>query len=207
MNLFQLKANPQGIDRMAEFLKDNFVSIEWAGLGDLDNVSMDEIRDRLARVYKVLGQELEERLAEISSFVHAMQDGDYVLVANDESVHLGDLGDYYYVDSSDTEEDGRCHRRGVTWLKSLPRAELSGVLQAFLGHQGAITKFEHAVSVEQLEYWLSHSPIVSSARGDRINVSNETVEEALTILKLAMLSDDIERRERAAIAILRYAKQ
>jgi predicted Mrr-cat superfamily restriction endonuclease len=207
MNLFQLKANSHGIDRMAEFLKDHFVCIGWSGLGNLENVSKDELRDRLARLYKVQGQELEERLEEMTTFVHVMQDGDYVLVANDESVHLGDLGDYYYVDSSDTEEDGRCHRRGVTWLKSLPRAELSGVLQELLGHQESITKFEHSVSVEQLEYWLSQSPGVLPATNDTIKVNMETIEEALAILQLAMLSDNVERRERAAIAILRYAKQ
>jgi predicted Mrr-cat superfamily restriction endonuclease len=206
MKLFQLKANPHEIDRMAEFLKDNFICIGWPGLGDLENVSKDELRDKLARVYKVVGQELEDRLEEISTFVHAMQDGDYVLVANDDSVHLGDLGDYYYVENSDTEEEGRCHRRGVTWLKSLPRAELNGVLQEFLSQQGAITKFEHSVSVEQLEYWLSNAKEDSSATGDRIEVSTEMIEEALAILKLAMLSDDVERRERAAIAILGHAK-
>lgn len=206
MNLFQLKANPHGIDRIAEFLKDHFVCIGWPDLGNLENMSKDELRDRLVQVYKVQGQELEDRLEEINIFVKAMQDGDYVLVANDESVHLGDLGDYYYVENSDTDEDGRCHRRGVTWLRSLPRAELGGVLQEFLSHQAAISRFEHSVSIEQLEFWLFSSPTISPATGNRIDVSKETVVEAIAILKLAMLSDDVDRRERAAIAILGYAK-
>ena len=95
MKLFRIISNPQGIDRMEQFLKDNFVSIGYPGLGDLENVGKDELKDRLAEAYDYQDRELTGRLEEIISFVHIMQDGDYELVADTEFVYLGDLGDYY----------------------------------------------------------------------------------------------------------------
>ncbi|MCD9020321.1 hypothetical protein [Cohnella silvisoli] len=208
MNLFHIKSTLQGIDRMAEFLKENFVSIGWPGIGDLENVGKDEIQKRLAEVYHYQGQELTERLGEVSLFTHTMQDGDYVLISDSESVYLGDGGDYYYVEQSDTGEDGMCHRRGVTWLNSIPRSELNAAVQELLMDSGTISQFKHPFPMAQLNRWVSIPTETASnlKTGNQDKVDHKTIEEALDILRQAMRSDDVERRERAALAILQYAK-
>jgi predicted Mrr-cat superfamily restriction endonuclease len=206
MNLFQMKSKPHGIERMAEFLKDNFVCIGWPGIGDLGHVDKEELEDRLAQVYKYQGQELANQLEAVSAFVHTMQDGDYVLVADNDCVHLGDVGDYYYIEEFDTQEDGTCHRHGVTWLTSIPRSELNAEVQELLRQSGTITKFEHPFSMAQLERWSSNHEGIAPMTGKTSNVDPQTIEEALQILKKALRSEDADRRERAAVAILQFAR-
>ncbi|WP_239616291.1 hypothetical protein [Cohnella mopanensis] len=209
MNLYQVKSNPLGIERMAGFLKDNYISIGYPGIGDLDNISPNELKERLTQAYEYEGQELLNGVDELSAFVNEMQDGDYVLVSENDSVYLGDVGDYYYVDASDSVEDGLCHRRGVTWLQCIPRSELNDYVREFLGYPGAIKKFEYPISYAQLERGIepqtmekARSPVDDHAH---VHVDQQTIDEALAIMKEAMRSDDADRRERAAAAILQYA--
>lgn len=183
MNLFHMKSDFNGTSRISEFLQENFVSFSGSGIVSSENVSQ-----------------------EMMTFVYAMQDGDYVLIADEHDAYLGDLGDYYYIDDSAAISESMCHRRGVTWLKRTPREGLTEELQRFLNHQGAIAKFDRAVTMEQMERWLSADADCEQNAGQRMEVDAQTVEEALEILKAAMRSEDIERRERAAIAILQYSK-
>lgn len=216
MNLYQMKSNPSGIDRMGNYLKDNFVSIGWPGIGDLDNVSRDELEERLIQAYPNQIQQLNEPVNDISTFVHGMQDGDYLLMAHGDAVYVGDVGDYYYVEAYDSETEGTCHRRGVTWLIAIRREELNAKVQELLSHPEMITKFTEAYAAAQLEGFLMkpRSPIDDSvAQGAPatvaaapVPVDKQTIQEALHILKEAMGSEDAERRERAAVAILQYAK-
>jgi predicted Mrr-cat superfamily restriction endonuclease len=212
MNLYQLKSTLHGIDRMAQFLKDNFVCIGWSRIGDLEKLTEAEIRERLAQEYRYSEGELSQGLEEVSCFVHAMQDGDYVLVAANDSVYLGDVGDYYYVEPSDSDEEEMCHRRGVTWLNSIPRLELNAEVQKLLGSSGMVTRFEHPYSTARLERWAAKLAAHDGVPDNTIpvptsvEVDSSTIKEALEILKQAMRSDNAERRERAAIAILQFAQ-
>lgn len=193
---------------MTEFLRDNFVAIGYPDIGDLEYISKDELKDRLTQVYKYEGKEMANRLEELSTFVHVMQDGDYLLVEQEEWVHLGDLGDYYYIDQFDNADNFMCHRRGVTWLKSVMRLELVKELQLFLDEPGAIARFKRPVSKEELEHWISKPKEIAleTETGTPITVDSKTIEQALEILREAMGSADSDRRERAAIAILQFAK-
>ncbi len=202
-NLYQFTSKPNGTERITEFLEDNFISLGWPGIGNLEDVSREELKSRLASVCEYKGQQLVDEVNALSEFVHTMQDGDYVLVADNNKVHLGDVGDYYYVEPSDTPEEGMGHRRGVTWLASIPRVELNAAVQELLEHRDPIVRFNQPFSNSQLDRWISHT------KGDvlkTIQVDPETIGEALDILKQAMRSEDADRRERAAIAILQYAK-
>lgn len=141
MKLFQMGSKPLGIERITTFLQDNYVSIGYPGIGDLENVSTEELRDRLIRTYRYSEPELTEHLQAIHLFVHTMQDGDYVLVSDGDWVHLGDLGDYFYNELFDTPDNGTCHRRGVTWLKSLPMTDLNAGVKEFLSDSGAAKQY------------------------------------------------------------------
>ncbi|MDQ0193027.1 hypothetical protein [Paenibacillus wynnii] len=206
MNLYQMKADPYGVGYISKFLDDNFVSIELRGVGNLENVDEAEVMERLVTAYGSKDKVLKGQLETVKLFVHLMQDGDYILVADEDTAHLGDLGDYFYDDLSDTPANGLCHRRGVTWLTRIPRAELNIEVQELLAQPEMITQFQHPIASAQLNKWSSNlleSPPVSRTS---VYVDDKTIAEALEVLKKALHSDDVERRERAAIAILQYVK-
>lgn len=204
VQVFRMKAEFEGKNRMKEFLEDNYVCFGWPGIGDLDKLDMAGLAAKLAEAFGPAGlpeREWGRRFEELSLFAYGMRDGDYLMVDDGMRIHLGDVGDYYYLDLFDKAEDGSCHRRGVTWLRSLLRDELHPELLAFLDQEGTIGSFGRSVTEEELERLLAKP--ASSRHG---LIDEETFLEALDILKAAMRSEDAERRERAAIAILQAAR-
>ncbi|MFC5402641.1 hypothetical protein [Cohnella soli] len=201
MRLYRMKVDLDGASRLPEFLEGNYVCFGEPGIGELDRIGKAELVGKLAAEYGLAGQELERIAAEHSVFAHGMQDGDYLIVDDGENIHLGDMGDYYYVDSFDNAEDRSGHRRGVTWLRSLRREEVHPELLAFLDDEGVIGDFGRAVTPDEMENLLKRP-----AAFDSEWIDEETIKEALGILKAAMKSEDAERRERAAIAILQAAR-
>lgn len=197
-----MKPVHEGKHRMADYLEDCYVCAGPPGIGDLENVHEAELISRLASKFGTEDAELGKRIDELGCFLYEMQDGDYVLIADGDAVHLGDVGDYYYADRYDNEDEASCHRRGVTWLKSFDSSELNGELLSLLHQPLAVSKFGQPVSKERLEHMLtkSRAGMRSSAVPDRL------IEQALSVLDEAMQSGDADRRERAAIAILRYAE-
>ncbi|WP_372632678.1 hypothetical protein [Cohnella sp.] len=205
MKLYGMRLNPAFEGRFERFLEDNYISIGYTGLGDLEGAGKDEIEDRLIGLGRYVGHGLRTASEEVHLFANGVQDGDFILFADGDTVMLGDVGDYFYVESSDVPEDGACHRRGVTWLHRIARSELNGLVQDMLDAPGAIQSFPYPFQLAQLDRWLSPQGVQPSA-ADRSKVDDETIAEALAVLKLALRSDDPDRRERAAAAILRYAK-
>jgi hypothetical protein len=206
MNLFKIGSKPLGIERISAFLEDNYVSIGYPGIGDLENISIEELRDRLLRTYQYSELELTEHLQAIQLFRHKMQDGDYVLVCDGDWVHLGDLGDYFYNELFDTQDIGTCHRRGVTWLKSLPITDLNAGIKEFLSDSGVVKQYKGPMPSARVDLWITGSSDSERAVNNRVHVDEEILSMAIGILKEALVSADAERRERAAIAILQYAK-
>ncbi|WP_337102892.1 hypothetical protein [Paenibacillus sp. YIM B09110] len=210
MGLFQMKPVQNGQHRMVSFLEDNYVCTGSEGLGDLECVSETELVARVTRQYGAEAAAISDNIEELGCFVFNMQDGDYVLVADGDDVHLGDLGDYYYVDRLDNEEDGSCHRRGVTWLTRYARADLREELHAFLADEAAVSRFEKPVTKTELE----NDWALKTLNKDRMSeealpaaVPAYLIAEALAVLEAALHSDNADRRERAAIAILQYASK
>jgi len=132
MKLYAIRPYGLDVDRWKTYLKDNFVSLGYPGIGDLENAGREAIRERLAEVYGYSGGELDARTDELALFAGGIRDGDAVLVADGEQAYLGDIGDYYYVEEADDPEDGTCHRRGVTWLRRLARTELNELVTRLL---------------------------------------------------------------------------
>ncbi|RED65376.1 hypothetical protein [Cohnella phaseoli] len=203
MKIYSLRPIPALEGKVKQFLEDNYVSIGYPGIGDLEGADRHEIETRLADGgFAERGREA----AEIDLFVNGVQDGDYVLLENGDTVMIGDVGDYFYVESSDTGEDGTCHRRGVTWLRRIPRSELNDLVQGTLDAPGLLKLFAYPSQLAQLDRWLAPQLENKPSDGDLPQVDRETIAEALAVLKAALRSDNPDRRERAAVAILRYAK-
>ncbi|WP_138756214.1 hypothetical protein [Paenibacillus sinopodophylli] len=206
MNVFLLNTELQGTLHISTFLKDHYVGFDWPGVGDLEQVSKDEGQAKAVQGCDNKELNLLEQLQQISSFVYDMQDGDYLFMTDGDYVHMGDLGDYYYVDSMSADTGSPCHRRGVTWLKSLLRSDLHPELKAFVDRTAILSKLEKAVSLEQVEYWMARPAGQAENMVRASIVDGETINQALDILKKAMSSEDADRRERAAIAVLQFAK-
>jgi len=212
MNLYQLSSKPHGKEQIAEFLKDHFVAIGWPGLGDLEGISEQELGSRIAEVYGYKGEKLVELTEQIYLYVHRIEDGDWVVVAHQDTVYLGDIGDYFYDETMDHTDSGLCHKRGVTWLARIPWMKLNEAVQAWLSRGAAIARFDHPLEVAELEQWVrppQQKEAAVNSQGDvqrKAEVNQETIEEALAILKRALRSSDTDRQERAAVAILQFAK-
>lgn len=206
MNLFQMKPRPHNRDRLSDFLENNYVCIGWPGIGDLLGVNKGEIKKRLAQKYHYSGQSLANHLGSVGAFVETMKKDDYVLIACNDVAYLGMVFDYYYDASYDNEEDGMCHRRKVKWLNTIPRNDLNNEVQELLRHRGTITKFKYSFAAAGLDEWLIHPRGVVLGKGRTISLDQDTVLEAVGILKSALRCEDVERRERAAIALLQYSR-
>ncbi|QSF46943.1 hypothetical protein [Paenibacillus tianjinensis] len=206
MKLFQMKTTPLGVERTREFLEDNYLCIGYPGTGDLQQADREDIRVKLLQSGVCGEQELEAAVDHLELFVHDMQDGDYVLIADGEWVHLGDLGDYFYEDTYDNEEDGRCHRRGVTWLKSMSRHSLNSIAGELLAEDALISRYQGTLPSARLELWIGDAGADTRFGGSPATVDQDTLDLAVAVLKEALHSGDAERRERAAIAILQYAR-
>src|SRR5689334_7264760 len=96
MNLFYIQSTIHGMSYATSFLEDNFIGMTWTGTGDLEEMSTEEWKERLREHYRLEETELEHVIRDLHTFVHIMQDGDYVVIKDDEWAYVGDLGDYYY---------------------------------------------------------------------------------------------------------------
>lgn len=207
MSLYGMKLAEIGSGLLKSFLEDNYICTGYPGTGDLEQHSREEISSKLvAAGYH--GQELEGATHTLDTFVSAMQDGDYVLIADEEWVYLGDLGDYFYDTRHNGPEDSTAHRRGVTWLKSLPLAAVNPAATELLASDSRITVYSGVLPAARIDLWLGNQAGEdgSTAGASSVHVDEATVAHALAVLKAALHSTDLERQERAAVAILQYAR-
>lgn len=205
MQLFRFRTSAELLD---EFLQENYISIDLPWLKeDVEYIAWEQ----LCTSYEQAGGSAELRL-----FLYEMQDEDLLIATDGERAYIGDLGDYYFVEPMLDEQTAnhklppRFHRRGVTWLKPLELDAIMAVkpLQPLMAAQQSIAKFTASVSLESFEKMLNEPTVDSSdAVAETIVVDSETIKEAIEILKQALRSNDADRRERAAIALLAYAKK
>ncbi|WP_149846644.1 hypothetical protein [Paenibacillus sp. 37] len=206
MNLYHIQSTVHGINRVTSFLEDNYIGIAWSGTRDLEETPPELWKEQLVQHYSLDEAELATTLATLHMFANLMQDGDYVLISDDEWTYVGDIGDYYYDDSAGSENDLICHRRGVTWLGRIPRAELNDKVQALQNDSAILAKFEYPISQAQLDRGLAVSITAEATNSLSTGVDEATIQTALQVLREALHSEEEEVRIRAATAILQYAK-
>ncbi|WP_440119415.1 hypothetical protein [Paenibacillus sp. QZ-Y1] len=208
MNLFHIQSSLHGISWTKSFLEDNFVGIAWPAIGDLEHESPAEWKEQLVQRYRLGETELANALETLHTFAHILQDGDYILISDEEWAYVGDMGEYYYDDSTGTGENLICHRRGVTWMGRIPLAELNDKVQTLCNHPSILARFEYPVSQAELERGLLVTPTTEGEEKtlSTVRVDEATIQEALDVLKEALHSEEADLRIRAAVAILQYAK-
>lgn len=200
MNIFQIKTQPHGIERKEFFLNEGFVSIGYPNIGDLTNVDKDDIRERLHQEYGWESSQLGNHLGVVNAFVHTMEEGDIVLIVDNEWVHIGELGKYKYEEQYESE--GMCHRRYVKWIDKVEKYKLNEHVKELLRNRSIVTKFKHPYDVADLESVLNRNVSLTA----NINIDEDIANKAIETLKNALNSEDEEIRVRAAIGILNYLK-
>jgi len=198
MNIFQMKTQPHGIERIDLFLRENFVCIGYPNVGDLTNVDKDEIRERLRTTYGYTSSQLGNHLGIVNAFVNTMKKGDIVLITENDWVHIGKLGDYKY--EQQYESEGMCHRRYVTWLGKVEKHNLNEYVRELLRNRSIVTKFKHPYDLAEIERVLNGQ--ISTSSTNRID--NEIISKALDVLERALESENEEIRVKAALGLLKY---
>lgn len=208
MNIFQMKTQPNGIERITEFISQGFVCIGYPGIENLEGVQKDEIRKRLHEKYKWTGSKLGNHLGIVNAFTNTMNDKDIVLITEGDWVHIGEVGPYYYDDNF--EDEGMCHRRDVTWLKKIQRHQLNEYVKELLRNRSIVTKFKHPSDIAELDKVLNPEKDLSDKQHvfsfDEILVSEDHVKKALQVLLSALESENEEVRVDAAKSILKVSK-
>ena len=196
-NVFQMKSKPHGIERFEQFVHDHFVAIGWPGIGDLTGASKDRIRELLEQKYNYTGQQLATYLGAVNAFVNTMKSGDIVLITKyDDRVYVFEVGEYKYVEEFDND-DGMCHQREATLLKVIDKSDLNMDVQELLRNRGTITQFKYNYKRTGLAKLLEKQD----------NNLDKLVDKALSVLEEELSSIDDDRRMKAAIEILHYAKE
>jgi predicted Mrr-cat superfamily restriction endonuclease len=193
------------------------LSIGWPGIGNLEGVPKEEIRDRLLNSY--YGGRYEENTRTISvdlgnvwAFVDTMKVNDIVLFHGHQSnVHIVEVGLYKYVEDLDNDIDAMCHQREFKLLATVSYDSLNPKLQELLRHRGTVTKFKYPLEDAELDLIMNGEGITQTDhfRGEEFYaelVPAEMISESLRVLYDALNSDDQDTRIKAAIEILRYAK-
>ncbi|MBC9786271.1 hypothetical protein H1S01_17575 [Heliobacterium chlorum] len=158
---------------MKEFQKQNIVAIGWPGIGDLTNLSQEDIRQKLGNPpYNYSSLELGNTYAIIDIFVNQMSIGDYVLVPHGHSIYFAKIeSEYLFNKDEDNEDDGYPHQRKVTWLSErIPRSTLPDSLRNALKiHRSAanLTKY--------------FNEIFSMANGEEIPQKSNLTNELLKV--------------------------
>lgn len=204
MNIFQIKTRPHDKERLNEFVQGEFIAIGWPGIGDLTGVEKEEIRQRLQQHYTYKNaHSLGNDLGNVWTFVHTMQEDDLVLFTGHQNhVYIVKVGPYSYEERYDNEE-GMAHQRAFKMLKIAKRDDLNPKIQELLRNRSAVTKFKYRLEDADLSD-ISTNEV--HKLNPKVMAGEAAIEKALNILYLELESHDSDRRFKAAIELLRFAK-
>jgi predicted Mrr-cat superfamily restriction endonuclease len=207
VNIFQMKTQPLGIERINEFISECFVCIGYPRLGNLAGVDRDGIRELLHNRYKLSGSKLGNHLGIVNAFVNTMKSKDIVLITEGDWIHIGEVGDYYF--DQILEEEGLSHRRDVIWLKKVQKHELNEFVKELLRNRSIITKFKHPVDIAELNTLINPKDnliAIDKTTFDDLIITDESTKKAISILLSAMDSENEGIRVKAAVNVLKLAK-
>lgn len=200
MNIFQVKTQPGGIERREMFLSEGFVCIGYADTGDLSNCTRDDIREKLNKAYGYESSQLGNHLGVVNAFVNTMAEGDIVLIAVNDWVHVGKVGDYKY--EPQYANNDMCHRRYVNWLAKAEKYKFNEQVKELLRNRSIVTQFKHPADIAELDKVLDNKASKISGRKE----DSAIIDKAVAVLVKALDSENEETRTEAAKALLNYLK-
>lgn len=200
-NIFQVRTKPGGVNRVSDFVEKGFVAIGWTETESLEGVDKEGIRERLKQLgYE--GQQLSNYLGTLNTFVNVMEEGDIVLVADGDVVHIGIVGPYEWREDL---KDIRCaHYRKCDWKAVVKRSELNEDVQGLLRSGTTCTKFKYSYEFSGLDKYLKNEKEGKKEEMDEFQ--KELEREALEKAKELLKSDDERIRLEAVKEILHYLK-
>lgn len=143
-NVWLVRAIPDGLDRFEAFKEENIIAIGWSKLPDLQEKSIDDIREMLITAYTEYDTsgKIGQALSVVHTFVTKLQQGDLVLVPAGDQVRIGIIeSDYYY--NLDKVAEGYCHQRRVKWLLETTRDDFHGVVKILLANRNIIARLRN----------------------------------------------------------------
>ncbi|MCA1292261.1 hypothetical protein LBW89_04405 [Paenibacillus sp. alder61] len=204
-----LRPIPHGTNQMQYFLDNNRVAVGYPVNCSLENLSNDELRERLRNAPN--NQNWESGIGNVERLVRFMKPGDLVVVPdeNGRDVYFAEIiSDYIYEQHLDVDQEGNGfpHQREVRWFfdkQPVIRNELPEALLKSLRFPGATAELT------------KHLPLIAEIIGDadligielqpNINIGHLT-EKAIQVLEEALNSPDVNVSLQAADIVLRYSK-
>ncbi len=90
-------------------------------------------------------------MGQVNTFVNTMKSGgDIALIAEENRVYIGRVGDYDYKPQYDNKEDGMCHRRSVEWIDQVPIEDLESSIQRLIRNRNTISRYPNSIEESQL---------------------------------------------------------
>lgn len=200
MNIFQIKTKPHGIGRFSEFIDEKFICIGWPGIGNLEQLSKDEIRDKLEQTYGYTGHKLGNALGQVNTFAKTMKTGDVVLIAEKDWAYIGTVGNYTYEQQYDNDQDGMCHRRSVEWTDKVLITNLESSIQRLISNRNTICQYPESIEESGFKKILGKQPSFNKENSGKLD---SLFSEALRILEEELKSTDPDRRLKAAAELIR----
>lgn len=206
MNIFQIKTKPHGNERLNDFVQGEFLAIGWPGIGNLNEVSKDEVRERLDKAYDYeSSRSLGNDLGNVWAFVDTMTEGDLVLFQGHvNNVYIVKVGPYEYVEKYDNAI-GMAHQRKFELIKVVKKQQLNSKVQELLRNRSAITKFKYPIEDAELDLINIDMPVQYDSNL-YVDVDEEIIQKAMQILIDGLDSSSEEIRFKAAVELLRYTK-
>lgn len=162
--IWVVRPNPNGVNRMAEFIEEGIIAIGWPSLPNLQSLTRADIKEKLLESEKpVAKRSIQLQTGMVHRFAREMEEGDIVFIPNGDQISVARIsGTYRY--NIDQKNDGYPHQRSVTWIKKgISRQSLPSTIQAALRPQMAL--FSISKHREPIMAWLEED---ASAEGIRL---------------------------------------
>ena len=188
------RGKPSMVDRRKQFVEEGLYAIGWSGTGSLKGKNRDDILDILndPNAYKSKEPNPGMTSSMINCLVNDFQIGDYLVMPEDNTIHIGEvIGDYYY--NKDKADDDYAHQIKVKWITNFSRDALPEKLRNSLRAGQTIADLSH--HIDTIEDILPKHTEVKENNENYINVEYRLSQDETINLSLPnyMTKQEAER--------------
>ena len=202
-DLWLVRTNPEKTNRLKEFLDNNIIAIGWSNLLDLHDMPKSAIHTELNKNNYSCSN---VKLGVINHFVNNIQIGDLCIIPNGDKVYIAKVTSAYYYDATKVE-DGYPHQRKVEFINKdnpISRSSLPESVRRSLGAQNYVAHLKHRI--DEFKAFLSETEL-NNDNTDLQKILIKLLPKAIDNIKIALDSDDDERRLIASVEVLRLLQK